>query len=464
MSKHYFCIKRYIKRIQVVLWASKQKNQRISSHGFCKINFLKASCDENFSFFLKLLKLLQQKFRTGIAGIPTLLIRALDASPIYHRVVALTICASTIVHVAGHISNNIHIVIAAHDTPANHTVFKLFKHLNFEAHVGDTWGVVGRIGGSVAFITGVVLCVVLLIIVVSSRESVRRTNFNFFWYNHNFFFVLFFVLLCTHGWQGFLTFQTNIEIHDPTACHLLLHSHTLHLPTNSTNHTDNNSTALSCYIPPEFESIPSDAWKWICVPLFVYLFERVIRLWRHTQSCTITQIIKHSSQVIEIQMQKRGFRSGVGEYAYLLCPNISLFEWHPYSLTSRPNEDSFTVHVRIVGDWTRKLFAICEAGGFEVEKCRLKLVCDGPYKSPTSNVVRYETVVCIGANIGVTPFVSMLKSFIYREPMQMGEINNGYKEEEGEDANRVQGVRGGVKKVCAVFLFIEWAQFCFQEC
>ena len=129
----------------------------------------------------------------------------------------------------------------------------------------------------------------------------------------------------------------------------------------------------------------------MCVPLFLYLFERALRLYRQRRSVTITKIIKHSSQVIEFQMQKhcrfRKWTYGVGDYVFLLCPNISLFEWHPYSLTSHPNEDSFTVHVRIVGDWTKKLFALCEEGEFEVEKCKLKLVCDGPYKSPASNVV-----------------------------------------------------------------------------
>ena len=97
---------------------------------------------------------------TFLQRIPTSLLKALCSSIIYHRVVALTVCASTLVHVAGHCSNIFHVIRAAHDAPANHTVFKLFKRLGFDAHVGDTWGIVGRIGVSVAFTTGVAMCLV----------------------------------------------------------------------------------------------------------------------------------------------------------------------------------------------------------------------------------------------------------------------------------------------------------------
>ena len=63
--------------------------------------------------------------------------------------------------------------------------------------------------------------------------------------------------------------------------------------------------------------------------------------------------------------------------------------------------------------------------------------------------------MCIGANIGITPFISMLKSFLYQEPRELGEMNTGYKkDEEGEDVTIVQIVQGCVvKKVRSLFLF-----------
>lgn len=55
-------------------------------------------------------------------------------------------------------------------------------------------------------------------------------------------------------------------------------------------------------------------------------------------------------------MKKHGFKMGAGQYIFLQCPSISQLEWHPFTLTSAPEEDYFSVHIRVVGDWTAALF------------------------------------------------------------------------------------------------------------
>lgn len=56
-------------------------------------------------------------------------------------------------------------------------------------------------------------------------------------------------------------------------------------------------------------------------------------------------------------MKKRGFKMAAGQYIFLQCPSISQLEWHPFTLTSAPEEDFFSVHIRSVGDWTEALFS-----------------------------------------------------------------------------------------------------------
>jgi NADPH oxidase len=36
-------------------------------------------------------------------------------------------------------------------------------------------------------------------------------------------------------------------------------------------------------------------------------------------------------------------------------PELSGYQWHPFTLTSAPEEPFASVHIRIVGDWTRQL-------------------------------------------------------------------------------------------------------------
>ena len=49
----------------------------------------------------------------------------------------------------------------------------------------------------------------------------------------------------------------------------------------------------------------------------------------------------------------------VGQYIFVKCPVVSKLEWHPFTLTSAPEEDFFSIHIRIVGDWTEGLFKAC---------------------------------------------------------------------------------------------------------
>lgn len=50
----------------------------------------------------------------------------------------------------------------------------------------------------------------------------------------------------------------------------------------------------------------------------------------------------------------------VGQYVFLNCPAISRLEWHPFTMTSAPEEDFFSVHIRLAGDWTEKLIKMVE--------------------------------------------------------------------------------------------------------
>lgn len=67
------------------------------------------------------------------------------------------------------------------------------------------------------------------------------------------------------------------------------------------------------------------------------------------------QVVMHPARVLELQMQKKGFCMEVGQYIFVNCPAISPLEWHPFTLTSAPEEDFFSIHIRAAGDWTERL-------------------------------------------------------------------------------------------------------------
>ncbi|KAF0872185.1 NOX1 oxidase, partial [Crocuta crocuta] len=121
-------------------------------------------------------------------------------------------------------------------------------------------------------------------------------------------------------------------------------------------------------------------------------------------------VVMHPSKVLELQMSKRGFSMEVGQYIFVNCPSISYLEWHPFTLTSAPEEDFFSIHIRAVGDWTENLIRAFEQQHSPVPRIEV----DGPFGTVSEDVFQYEVAVLVGAGIGVTPFASILKSIWYK--------------------------------------------------
>ena len=92
-------------------------------------------------------------------------------------------------------------------------------------------------------------------------------------------------------------------------------------------------------------------------------------------------------------------------------------------MTSAPEEDFLSVHIRVVGDWTTKFTKRlgCQFEGEpetklgqEAQLGLPKVWVDGPYGTASEDVFNYEVAVLVGAGIGVTPFASILKSIWYK--------------------------------------------------
>lgn len=59
----------------------------------------------------------------------------------------------------------------------------------------------------------------------------------------------------------------------------------------------------------------------------------------------------------------RLFNFRPGEYVFIRIPALARFEWHPFTISSAPEEPSntFTVHIRSLGNWTTALHAYVQA-------------------------------------------------------------------------------------------------------
>ena len=82
-------------------------------------------------------------------------------------------------------------------------------------------------------------------------------------------------------------------------------------------------------------------------------------------------------------------------------PGEVVNQFHPFSITSAPNEPKLRITVKAVGDYTSALRRLEEGADAVVE---------GPYGSFSHRSVTSERQVWLAGGIGVTPFLSMARS------------------------------------------------------
>ncbi|KAJ1653323.1 hypothetical protein IWQ61_006532 [Dispira simplex] len=331
-----------------------------------------------------------------------------------HKVVAWTIAFMAVLHLIGHASGYVNLVATL---PKGTKTF------------ADFW-FLGKTGA-----TGNLMVLILIIMFGTTVAKVRRKNFELFYYAHH-LFIAFYILMFIHG--AFCMVQADRK--------------------------------------PKCQGRP-DFWKFVIVPALIYIGERVMRAIRGRKATEIIRVVQHPSQVVQVQIRKSGFQVKTGQYIFINCPEISKLQWHPFTLTSAPEDDYISVHIRMAGDWTRQFAERLgcntgKPGGMETkrfnpirhktirrvgsgrgkgktrEKSEIvnlsvnpsyataaptlqglpRIRVDGPFGAPTEHVFDYKVSVMVGVGIGVTPFASVLKSLWYRvtQPGRLSELHKVY--------------------------------------
>jgi len=164
---------------------------------------------------------------------------------------------------------------------------------------------------------------------------------------------------------------------------------------------------------------PAQMWMWAIGPLTLYLIERILRIIRGKEKSIIVKAIQHPSRVLEIRMKKAVFNYSPGQFVFLCCSYIADFEWHPFTISSSPEDDYLSVHIRIVGDWTGKLHkllnpenieGVCQENMHSAPNGKPILEIDGPFGTASEDVWKFQTIMLWAAGIGATPFSSILKA------------------------------------------------------
>src|SRR5690554_1903715 len=139
--------------------------------------------------------------------------------------------------------------------------------------------------------TGYVMLICLMAMAGTALEKPKKANFERFWYTHHLFLV-FFLFWSFHG--------------------------------------------AFCMIKPDREPFCDSIgvfWKFWMFGGILYLGERGWREVRGKHKTFISKVIEHPSNVVEIQIKKEHTDARAGQYIFLCCPEVSIWQYHPFTLT-----------------------------------------------------------------------------------------------------------------------------------
>nr|XP_021528812.1 dual oxidase 1 [Aotus nancymaae] len=282
-----------------------------------------------------------------------------DAAVDFHRLIASTAIVLTVLHSVGHVVN-VYLFSISPLSVLSCLFPGLFHDDGSEFPQKYYWWFFQTVPG----LTGVVLLLVLAIMYVFASHHFRRRSFRGFWLTHH-LYILLYVLLIIHG--SFALIQL-----------------------------------------PRFHIF-------FLVPAIIYGGDKLVSLSRKKVEISVVKAELLPSGVTYLRFQRpQGFEYKSGQWVRIACLALGTTEYHPFTLTSAPHEDTLSLHIRAAGPWTTRLREIYSAPTGDRCARYPKLYLDGPFGEGHQEWHKFEVSVLVGGGIGVTPFASILKDLVFK--------------------------------------------------
>ncbi|TWW76018.1 Dual oxidase 1 [Takifugu flavidus] len=281
-----------------------------------------------------------------------------DAAIDFHRFMAMAAIVLSVVHTLAHVVNIY--IFSLSDLSILSCLFpKVFRNNGSERPMKWSWWFFQTVPG----LTGILLLFTLAFMYVFASRYFRRISFRGFWFTHCLYVVVY-ALTVIHG------------------SYALIQEPRFHI-----------------YLIP---------------PALLFLLDKLISLSRKKLEIPVPShvafralcLVALPAGVTHLEFKRpQGFVYRSGQWVRIACLTLGADEYHPFTLTSAPHEDTLSLHIRAVGPWTsqlRELYA------------EESLYLDGPFGEGHQEWDDYEVSVLVGGGIGVTPFASILKDLVFK--------------------------------------------------
>ncbi|NWH91667.1 DUOX2 oxidase, partial [Aegithalos caudatus] len=282
-----------------------------------------------------------------------------DAAVDFHRWIAMAALIFSVLHTAGHVVN-VYIFSVTPLSVLSCLFSSVFTNDGSQLPQKYYWWVFQTVPG----LTGVLLLVVLAVMYVFATHHFRRVSFKGFWITHH-LYVLLYILVIIHGSYALIQ-------------------------------------------QPRF-------YIYFIIPALIYSADKLHSLSRKKVEISVVKAELLPSGVTHLQFQRpQDFDYKSGQWVRIACVALGTSEYHPFTLTSAPHDDTLSLHIRAVGPWTTRLRELYSPKNLALLGSLPKLYLDGPFGEGHQEWNKFEVSVLVGGGIGVTPFASILKDLVFK--------------------------------------------------
>lgn len=282
-----------------------------------------------------------------------------DSAVDFHRWIAMAAAFFSVLHSAAHAVN----IYSFSANPLN-VLACLFPGAIYddgsEIPLKFHWWFFRNITG----MTGVLLLFVFSFLHIFALHYFRRISFRAFWLSHHLYIVIY-ILILLHGSAALL---------QPQRFHI-----------------------------------------YFIIPTVIFVGDKFVSYSRKKIEIAVVKAQLLPSGVTNLVFKRpRDFEYMSGQWVRIASLVLGTNEYHPFTLTSAPHEDTLSLHIRAVGPWTMRLREIYSAESVSSLGGYPKIYLDGPFGEGHQEWNKFEVSVLVGGGIGVTPFASILKDLVHK--------------------------------------------------
>ncbi|XP_078588866.1 dual oxidase 2-like isoform X3 [Branchiostoma floridae x Branchiostoma japonicum] len=280
-----------------------------------------------------------------------------DSAITLHKIIAMTGLFFTVMHCIGHAINFYHISTQTADDLT--CLFRDYFHYSNELPKFHYWCFATTTG-----MTGVLLVLVIAIMYVFATQYARRYVFKAFWLTHNLYPILY-ILTIVHG-------SGNL-VQEPFFYYFFLG------------------------------------------PVILFTLDKLVSISRKKVEIPVVKAEHLPSNVTMLKFKRpTNFDYKSGQWVRIASAALGDNEYHPFTLTSAPHEDTLSLHIRSVGPWTNNLRKVYDPAKIQPDFGYPKVFVDGPYGEGHQDWYKFPVAILIGGGIGVTPFAAILKDIVQK--------------------------------------------------